>query len=53
MSGVIWWEAYSATHVGCFDVNAAWADEWDEPDVSWLGECAWTARADNTALGLR
>lgn len=57
---MIWWlwTAFNPPRVHRFDVNDAW---WDAPDVgrphesevSWLGECAWTARADLMGIGLR
>jgi hypothetical protein len=53
MRGLIWWlwTAFSPPEVHTFDVIAAGED--DDPDVAWLGELAWTARADNAGTGLR
>jgi len=53
---VIWWlwrvlgpDDTGAVHV--VDLGDWWRA--DDPDVAWLGECAWTCRTDNTGLGLR
>lgn len=50
---MIWWlwTAYDPVMVHTFDVNAAWDSP--DPDVQWLGECAWTSRYNNTSLQLR
>jgi hypothetical protein len=50
---MIWWlwTAYTPVLVFVFDVVDAWSTE--DPDVAWLGECAWTARVDNAGMGLR
>jgi len=53
--GAIWWlwTAYSPALVHVFNVADAWRYGDDEPDVYWLGECAWTAMRDNMKIGLR
>ena len=50
---LIWWlwDAFTPTKVHIFDVDEAWQE--DDPDVYWLGECAWTSRLDNIGLGLK
>jgi hypothetical protein len=50
---VIWWlwTAYVPTRVQVIDLAEWW--DCDEPDVEWLGECAWTGRVDNAGTGLR
>lgn len=49
---MIWWIWTAVNEVHLFNVNDAWW--WDhDPDVNWLGECAWTARRDNMGIGLR
>jgi hypothetical protein len=52
MPGLVWWlwTAFEPAEVHIYNVAAAWRQE--DPDVRWLGECAWTARADNSATGL-
>ena len=51
--GLIWWlwTAFDPVIVHTFDVAASW--EFFDPDVAWLGECAWTGRADTAGIGLR
>jgi len=36
--------------VHTFDVLESWT--YHDPDVAWLGECAWTARGDTSGTGL-
>lgn len=62
MKGLIWWiwnpwPYMGGDHIHGFDVKLAWElglpPDNLEPDVYWLGECAWTCMEDNTNLGLR
>ena len=55
---VIWWlwTAFDPVVVHTLNMHFLW-NAWDDTgpyeDVAWLGEVAWTARRDNTGLGLR
>ena len=55
---MIWWIWSMAGYkIFDFDVRLAWEMAYEypevEPDVYWLGECAWTCMEDNTNLGLK
>lgn len=49
---MIWWiwTVKTTNPVHLFSVVAAW--RYDDPDVYWLGECAWTCRSDLMGIGL-
>lgn len=45
------WYAFNPVKVHVVDLSEWWDS--DDPDVYWLGECAWTGRTDNTGIGLK
>lgn len=54
---MIWWiwntYEYDEDIIHTFDVVAQWLYGGDEPDIYWLGECAWTCITDNSGIGLK